>query len=312
MNAAQGKENTNCVKSAGKGTVANAQACLTTDSTSKVFAAEMHTMNHQATKCVPPPDFGFAGANAVNAAAHDESVALVADIFGTNLSFAAIGCAADKAGCTCQAAVSTDYQKIAAAKFSEFVKCTSAALKQGATDRETLADCVMPNGIAADAKGKVGKAVAKLATDIIRKCRSNVLPGRCSNASVADLSGCVDTLVECRVCRTINAMANLDVDCDLFDDGLANETCEAAITCGQTVEATLDTGDTQLFGDGTFTDAYTFTLAQTASVEITMTAGFGPYLALYGPNGTAVSGTSSVQASSLAPGTYTVIANNFS
>jgi hypothetical protein len=43
-------------------------------------------------------------------------------------------------------------------------------------------------------------------------------------------------------------MADLDVDCDLFDDELANETCQAAISCGQTFTATLEPTDTYLFG----------------------------------------------------------------
>lgn len=311
VNGSQGKENSACVKSAGKGRVANPQACLTADLRGKVFAAELRTIGDETRKCIPPPDFGFAGSDAVNAAAHDESVGLVADVFGSNLGFGAVGCSSDKAGCTCQAIVSKDYEKITAKKLSEFQKCVKTTIKQGATDRDAIESCVTPAGIAADANGAIDKAIAKLSTDVATKCPSNVFPGLCSAASRTDLAGCIDVLVECRVCRTINAMANLDVDCDLFDDGTANESCQAAIRCGQTVNATLDSSDTQLFGDGTFTDVYTFTLSQPASVEFTLDApGFDPFLYLFGPDGSAV-GTSSVQAS-LPAGTYSIVANNFS
>ncbi len=310
--AAQGKENAACVNLAGKGQEPEVASCLTADAKGKVGKAFAKTENDESQKCRIKPHFGFRGADAVNAAARTESLGLVADVFGVDLDAAIVDCAVNKAGCACQAAVARDYEKIAMTKFKEYLTCVKAVLKGGASSRTDLEGCVTPDGIAGDAKGKVAKAITKLGSDISKKCAANVFPGLCAEVPLSSLPFCLDELVECRVCRAINAMHNLDVDCDLFDDGVANETCQAAITCGQAVDATLQPTDTELFGDGTWTDAYTFTLEAPATVTFTMSAsGFDPYLWIAGADAVVAAGRSP-QGGALLPDTYTVIANNFS
>ena len=77
-----------------------------------------------------------------------------------------------------------DVEKISATKFKEFLKCKKMALKNlaGATaaDLEGCVDDLLnPNSIAANSKGKIGKSLAKLGSDITKKCiNGNVFPGR--------------------------------------------------------------------------------------------------------------------------------------
>ena len=112
--ATQGKENAACVKNAGKGKVIDAQGCLTADSKGKVAKAAAGTEADFASKCETLPDFGVpAGTSGatINSTAVDQSVALVADIFGAPLDDVIVDCNSDKDGCKCQAAVVKDYEK---------------------------------------------------------------------------------------------------------------------------------------------------------------------------------------------------------
>ncbi len=270
--AAQGKENSKCILFAGKGKLdkleaASAQACLTTDAKGKVQKKRDKTSDDEADSCADPgsiPDFGIptgtavalAGgtAAAVSTAAMDQEVALVGDIFGPNLHAAIIDCGEDKPGCGCQAKVMKGAEKIAAAKIKEFLKCKKFALKDGgklpfpngASSAADLADCVDDAGtagsIAADTKSKISKKVTKLKSDIGSKCAPGEVlspepfPGYCVGLSGDALGDCIDGRVECRVCLMINAMDGLEVDCDLFDDTVANGSCPPVIIEQETLD----------------------------------------------------------------------------
>jgi hypothetical protein len=154
-------------------------------------------------------------------------------VFGASLSTAAISGDADKDAAKCQQAVGKAYEKLAAKKFKEFVKCKKAALKGGAIAASALEDCVADAGtvgsITADSKGKIAKAVAKLGDAIGKKCggvnTGLAFPGICASLTGDALRDCIDQRVECRVCLTLNAIDNLAVDCDAFDDGMTNLSC---------------------------------------------------------------------------------------
>ncbi len=84
------------------------------------------------------------------------------------------------------------------------------------------------------------------------------------------------------------------------------------ITCGDQIQGTLDENDPDLFGNGTYTDLYTFSLTQFALVELSLTTDrFTPYLWI-GRVGesTSVFEGYSPQYKILEPGDYLVIANN--
>ena len=41
-----------------------------------------------------------------------------------------------------------------------------------------------------------------------------------------EFAQCVYRLVECRVCKMLNAMDDLSTNCDAFDDGVLNASCQ--------------------------------------------------------------------------------------
>lgn len=253
----QGKENFGCIKSAAKGKLLpmqTADQCLVADAKSKISKAQDKTVDDYQKRCLAePPSFGIpagSAAETVNQAATEQSLALVADIFGSLLEPAIISCDEDKQGCKCQQAISKDYEKLAATAVKQFVKCKKNALKEGAApvlsgamsaaDLELCVDDEATSAsIAADGKGKIEKKVSKLGSDIAKKCAGidsrRAAPGLCAGLAGDALRDCIARRVECRVCLMLNDMDDLAVDCDVFDDGDANGSCG-----GTVVYETLD------------------------------------------------------------------------
>ena len=233
---AQGKENAHCLKDADNGKIppGTAQSCLTADADGKVQKKEDKTTAFDAASCTPPPNFGYTGASNVNTAGTEREVALMGDVFGGNLDAAVISCASNKPGCTCQQKVLGVVEKLADVKVGFFVKCKKAALKAGASTTAALEKCVndagTPGSIAADMSGKIGKTVTNLNGAIMQSCdtpgvTAGAFPGNCTGLSGMPLSTCLDQQVECRVCQLLNQDDLLSVDCDLFDDGIADASC---------------------------------------------------------------------------------------
>lgn len=250
--ATQGKENARCLKQAGQAKLPPGQSadhCLTADPKAKLAKAAGKTAANFAKRCADnPPPIGVPAATAAAAAAVDaaagQSRALLFDVFGGLLSPAVVACADDKDGCKCQQAAGKAYEKLAATQFKMFVKCKQNSLKVGkepvpggADTAAELAACVDSPGtagsIANDDKQRVAKAASKLARAVEKRCASTdsrtAFPGFCAGLSGSDLSDCIARRVTCRVCRTVNTLDNLTVDCDQFDDGAANGSCIAAV-----------------------------------------------------------------------------------
>jgi hypothetical protein len=229
---AQGKENVACLKSAGKNTlVGTAQGCLTLDPKLKVQKKKDKTVADDAKFCTAAPSFAYTGATETSDAAVQGELDLVADVFGITLDSAVIDCDVDKAGCLCQQKVLKNVEKVAATKLKEFAKCKKQVLKLGVVSGTAVAACVSDplttGSIAADSKQKIQKKLDKLNDDITKFCNpvGSAFPGDCTSLSGTALTTCLDEQIECRVCQMINEMDDLQVDCDLFDDTMANSSC---------------------------------------------------------------------------------------
>lgn len=247
----QGKQIVSCIKNAGKGKLPPMQSvteCLTADEKGKITAARDKTESDFDKKCVESvPSFGIPAGTVVatvNDAAAAAPLSLVTDLFGADLDAAVIDCASEKAGCRCQQAISKRYHKILDTKLKEFRRCKKSALKEGkdpfpsgaisAADLEKCVDDPATVGsIANDAKGKINKRIMQLDKDITKKCAGVdtqvALPGVCAGLTGTTLRNCIDARVECRVCLMSNAMDDLNLDCDAFDDGVSNGSCGVGV-----------------------------------------------------------------------------------
>ncbi len=166
-----------------------------------------------------------AGACMSTAAEHAmEDIAL--DIFGGT---ALIG--VDEVG-KCQRQVIKSAGKLLDIRWNVLRKCKKNNVTSIEDDAELIAACLGPpqtdDGKIANQEMKVGRSLQTKCVDKGVVPVGSALPGgRCSAQPDAGFAACVNARVACRFCLAVNIADDLDpaVDCDLFDDGLANASC---------------------------------------------------------------------------------------
>ncbi len=227
---------TACLKAAATGKLPpgqTAEQCLAADGKGKVAKAIAKTVETQGKLCATLPSFGFAGAAAVNGAGVGDSVDLEQAVFGPDLGLAAILQASDKTGAGCQAQVVKSTNQLLTTALGLYRGCKQAGLKGGTiTSSATLDACI--DAIATDGAGKIGKAIVKLGKLVATKCEGVTLaaafPGACGMAP--DLAACLALRARCETCQMAATADALARSCDVFDDGLANNSC--GISCVDT------------------------------------------------------------------------------
>lgn len=247
VSAARNKENRRCIKSALKGKPPGAgdvDGCLDLDPRGKVAkkidkafdATEIPNGKCDPVVGTPVPAVGHIFSDSgTGADAHVAgAVALARGIFDDPIFEGPLN--ASGSG-KCQDRLFQRAHQIFDAKMKEFRKCAKAGMKAGTiVDNATLeAVCMSSPGIP-DPKNKIQKKIDKLTAAISQLCLVGPFgpipvaigtPGECAGeASWADAAACLERLVECKVCRTLNVANNTSRDCDLFDDGLPNDSCQ--------------------------------------------------------------------------------------
>ena len=227
VSQAQGKEIYFCLRDASKGRESDVLDCLLRDPRGKVQRMMDKTTRDEAKSCGVAPDFGFAGADAVNEIAREQQVELLLDLLGEDLGSVVhqgeVG--------NCQAMTVKAYGKVFSTSLKIFNTCKKLALRSGtAVSASDLAGLCFAE-VSGDARGKIERMVSKLDGVLGKKCPglsvSGVFPGVC--AAESGTADCMHRAVDCRLCRTLNGADALSQDCDTFDDGLVNASCPA---CG--------------------------------------------------------------------------------
>jgi choice-of-anchor B domain-containing protein len=225
---AQGKLGAKCIGAATKGDPADAQLCLTLDERGKVAKATGKVATTLARKCagLGVPDFGLTESATISAAAVDEQLALIANLFGSDLNLSINDSSVDPDAAKCQASLAKSHDRAVQARLKEFLVCKKAGLKVGSIGNTVgLADCL--DTVTEDSRGKIAKAAGKITTTLAGTC-SGVssaisVPGDCGSAG--DVAACVDERAACRMCMMVAKMDGLVLDCDDFDDQTANSSC---------------------------------------------------------------------------------------
>jgi hypothetical protein len=232
------KADRKCVKDTGKSGGGNATACVdgpdpkTENAKGKLNAAF-------AKHCVDNlPSFAIApGGDAdINAAAEGAANDIAHDIFGIDVI---VGTAKEEAKCADK--VIQRAGQLAIQQWKDFRKCKKDGLKGKtgapfANAAELAAACLGgPSGPQPDVKGKIANRAAKLGSDVEKQCIGKgvspvaaLFPGECGSADDASFGQCVVERVNCRVCLALkdaDGLTSADIDCDLFDDGVANGSC---------------------------------------------------------------------------------------
>jgi hypothetical protein len=150
---------------------------------------------------------------------------------GADLDGALARRASDPAGAACQAQVRATLARCSARRVKEFDRCKAAGLKDASVkSAATLAAC-----LDADPQGKVAAACdgasGALATKVLPKScvakavnLATAFPG-CAATDAAGLAACADRAGRCAACRALSAADALGADCDLYDDGVDDDSC---------------------------------------------------------------------------------------
>lgn len=220
---AQASVNAACLKAAASGKGPDVATCVSADAGGKVAKARATMIAYVAKACSSTPPFGFEGASEANEAAETAVRDLLVDLLGDPNSAVIV----DKARAQCQAAVLKQWGKVLDAKFKIFSSCAARGFAGKSTlfiANTELVRCF--DAVDADEGRKAAKSMGKLAGALLKSCSTNAavaLPGTC--ASVDDRSSCLETRLDCRLCRMLNATSGSARDCDVFDDGEGNGSC---------------------------------------------------------------------------------------
>jgi len=222
----QGRVSNTCIRDGGRETIADAQVCVESDVKQRVANNQARAVRTEARACTDPPLFGKGDIADANTATRDESIAIIADVFGANVQSALILQSVDRNASRCQHYVAVGYERIASRMRREFYNCKLNRMRRDEIrSRSSLEACY--GNWTVDPDAKLFKARQRLIRTLDRFCDGQDLavtfPGEC--AARPDLSTCIEERVACRVCRAINVVDALTTDCDWLDDGTVNSSC---------------------------------------------------------------------------------------
>ncbi|MBM4268518.1 MAG: hypothetical protein FJ144_18230 [Deltaproteobacteria bacterium] len=221
--------------------------CTEQDPLGKINLFETRTVADFNLRCLAPPtgqnpdgfpSFGVTTAMRVNQEANAIMPVLANDIWGADLDTGVLAKeATNPAGAKCQAKVWKAVTKCEQTRVKEFEKCTKTGVKGTNPQIDSSADlrdvCL---GVGAAGQADPKKKIEKKCTNPTKGIQKfvegscggqslvNLFP-RCNTNSPAGLANCLDDKAACRVCLAINRATGTTRDCELFDDGLANQSC---------------------------------------------------------------------------------------
>jgi len=277
----QGKSHVNCILNAGRGTVSKlgtppqeqtAQACLTNDVGGAVAKRTQKITDRDADRCLADagqmPDFGYAGASAVNAGTLAASRGIVDDLFGSDLDTAIVldhGATGDPPGAKCQREVLKRTNRVLDDMWKEVLRQKKGLLR--GRDRRTGTDPLAPVDSGAelaaeiplflqdDPRGKVAKAIDRLKNKTVTLCTAaatpvpDMFPGVCAGAAtLTDLAACTASRAQAHFYNSFATVDAVAVDCDMLDDGAANGTCVAPALAQHVLDRTGYGPDAWSFG----------------------------------------------------------------
>ena len=216
-----------CVSSAIKGVELDPLGCAVRDNRGKIAKATRKTLETEVETCPVVPTFGVATGDEINQAATRLGRNLILELFGSDL---AGSLRADEEG-KCQHLVLRMAQKLSAATAKLFGTCLKNELKAGTLSDVGDIESECLQAVVDDPRLKLAKLEAKVRKVLDRKClgfETEILfPGLCSRSS--DLVSCLSAGSRCQLCLSANEAHGLQADCEVFDDGAANDSCP---TCG--------------------------------------------------------------------------------
>ena len=250
----QGKSNLSCLKSAARGSakklgvppqIQTAEACLGNDVGAKVNRRLAKLATKDLTRCLDSstarPAFAYTTAVQVAAVAPASARGVVRAVFGDDLDLAVVTQVADRNGAKCQAEVLKRANALVNTLWKATLKGKKAALKGGRNENppptgsaSALRSALLDYLAAAGAR-KIDQASSKLAGGTLARCSDVVtplaalFPGCDSVADPAAVADCAEEASRCEFCQSLEGFDELGLDCDAFDNGVTDASCEPAV-----------------------------------------------------------------------------------
>jgi hypothetical protein len=244
---AQGRESLKCVKFAARDATdklgippqaQTAQECLTNDVTGKVQKKFGALAKRDASKCRAEPqqlpDFGYVGALGAGTAVMVESFGLTAELFGPDLDAALVLKDQDEEGARCQEGAHRWTYKVFDAVTKEVGRGVYYSLRGKRTpqaDSGAMLSSAARDFIDDDARDRIARTERRVAYKIGRVCEgelASLFPGTCSEraGAASDLAQCLNEAARCRGCKAAEGFGALTLDCEEFDNGLLDSSCQ--------------------------------------------------------------------------------------
>jgi len=253
----QGKSNLSCLKNAARPSakklgvppqIQTAEACLTNDIGAKVARRQAKLASKDTSRCLTVstqhPEFGYTTAVQIAAVAAPSARGVVRALFGDDLDLAVVTRAADRNGAKCQQEVLKRTNVLVDALWKAALKGKKAALKGGRNDdpppvgaAPALRMALLDYLGAAGAR-KIDQASSKLVGATLSRCSDVVtpiaalFPGCDGVGNPAGVGDCAVEAARCQFCQALDGFDELGLDCDTFDNGATDASCEPAV-CGE-------------------------------------------------------------------------------
>jgi uncharacterized repeat protein (TIGR03806 family) len=250
------RTNAECIRAAGRRQLASlgvppgdltVRACLSTDVRGRVQRARTKLVNRDAATCRARPDqvpdFAYTSPATVSGAAETAALRLTRSLFGADPDPAIVFADTDAGAAACQAEVARRAADLLEANWRVALRGKRSHLSgTAAVDNPTDLGTRVLAYVHADGQGTVAGKRTKLGTALGTSCAGEALgalfPGECTGraGTTTTFQACVNERVRCRFCRAFERFDGLAIDCDTFDDAVANGSCpdETAIVCGAT------------------------------------------------------------------------------
>ncbi|MDH3684682.1 MAG: DUF1565 domain-containing protein [Myxococcales bacterium] len=224
LSKASGRLALKCLKNGAK-KGESVSACLQTDPTGKQRSAEEKLGGSEQKLCADAtPEFGTSDAGLASDGIVASRDAWLRDLLTPDLDG---GTAVEPVAARCQAEATKRIGKLQEAHWKGALAGAKAALKDGAASGGQFEDAILARLLA---DPKIERAESKLRDKVSARCDGvefgDVVPGLCFFA--VDVPGCMAASAACEFCSAWNSTTDGTLDCELYDDGEANGSCQNA------------------------------------------------------------------------------------
>ena len=233
-----------CARDFARGGAASAVACITADLRNQVARAQGALERTVQSRCLGSPEelphYAFRNPTGSEPAVAAQTGGLAADLFGADLDATLVLASADPSGFRCQRELALRSIGLVEALWREARRAKRNALRGinrvgggPAIQSPSELRSEIEASIAADRSGFIGRRRSRLMARVQARCdaplnaadRAALFPGTCDTSTPASLAACGERAARCRFCGSLRDADLLPLDCDLFDDMVANGSC---------------------------------------------------------------------------------------